>query len=180
MAVTTALLLAACRGGGSEPPPAPVPTGFEVSDTAHWRFGYPTGWTTEETVGDDGEHILNVRGPTVARSARCSTHALWRDYPGQAFVQAGRASLGAYEPEQPLIVDQAFAAPGAREALRLEFIYPDRAPDGSVVRLHEHQLRILRNDGTAIEFAVTSPVGHEAECQAEKILATFTMKAAKG
>ena len=178
--MTAALLLGACSGGGTGPPSAPIPPDFEVSDTDHWRFGYPPGWTTEETVGDGGEHILNVRGPSVAGAARCSTHALWRDYPGQAFVQAGRASLAAYEPEQPLIVDQDFASPGAREALRLEFIYPDRSPDGSVVRLHEHQLRFLRKDGKAIEFAVTSPVGHEAGCQAEKILETFTMKAAKG
>ncbi len=77
--------------------------------------------------------------------ARCFGLALWKDnYPGQDFVQATRAFLAIHEAEQPLIADETFTAPGARQALRLEFIYPDKAKDGSVVRLHSFKLNFLR------------------------------------
>ena len=176
-----ALVLVSCGGGSgkSEPDaiqPPPDPPGFLVSDTPHWRFAYPPDWTTDESTGSRGENLLNVRGPYVTAVARCAAFAVWGDDYAQDLVKATRALLVTGEPDQEVIIDETFTAPGARQALRIERTYPERATDGSVVRLHAYELHFLRDDRVAIGFGIAAPVGHEEECHAERMLRSFTMK----
>jgi hypothetical protein len=181
MTVLGLLLLASCGGksGGASNStvPASVPPGFEVSDTAHWHFGYPAGWTTDESTGAKGEHMLNVRGPQVTPLARCFAFAVWQDNYTQDLVKATRALLVLGEPDQHVITDETFTVAGSKQALRIERTYPDRAKDGSLVQLHAYELHFLRSDNVAIGFDITVPADHLADCQAEQIFRTFTMKA---
>lgn len=176
MGALSILLVVACNSKAANPVPTPsMPAGFETSDTAYWRFGYPTGWTTDESTGNKGEHKLNVRGPNVTPMARCFAFAIWEaDYP-QDLVKATRALI-LPDPSEQIVVDEEFEAPDAKQALRIERLYSTEAKDGSTLRVHGYELHFLRTDNTAIGFDITVPAGHEAECQADQILKTFTMK----
>ena len=182
IAVLGCLLLASCRGssGHSGSPavgPAPVPSGFQVSDTPYWHLAYPSGWTTDETT-PEGEHNFNMRGPHVTPLARCFAFAGWTTQGPPDMVAVARALLVIAGPDQQIITNETFSAPGAKLALRIERIYTDRAANGSPIRLHAYELHFRRTDNVTVVLGVAAPADHEAECQAQQIVQSFTLKPA--
>lgn len=176
-----ALLLAACGGGKTSPAkPLPVPDGFQVSDPEHWHFGYPTGWTTDESTGEKAEHVLNVRGTHVT-----SVGPVLR--PGAVEGQLPGPGLCSGDP-------RLLGHPRGRAAIdRRRDVHRTRRQAGTAPRVHLPrqgkgwlrravallQAELPAGDNTAITFTMTVPAGHEGECQAEQVMKTFTMKPAK-
>lgn len=179
--VVAIALLAACDGGSgreSADKAPPVPPGFKVSDTPYWEFAYPADWTTEESRGKFGEHILSLVGPQVTPRQRCAATASWREDYRDDLVEHTRALRLPGDDAPEIITDEEFRAPGASQALRVEQVYQDIAADHSSVQVRSQELYFLRDDAVAISFGVATPADRGNACMGNEILKSFRMKPA--